>query len=116
MARLKKVLLWVVTILLGFVFLMTGTNKLGGHPSMAEKFADWGYAPWFLLVIGVIEVGGAIALVIPRIARFGGYALVPVMLGAAVTHVRAGEWPNPLFNLLFATGLFWIARSRTARP
>ena len=113
LSRWKKVLLWVVIAIFAFLFLAAGVNKLTSHPSITENFVGWGYAPWFLLLIGVVEVAGAVALLIPRLARFGGYALILVMFGAAFTHIRAGEWPNPIFNLVFATGLWWVARNRS---
>ena len=112
MARWKKVLLWVVSVLLAAVFVLAGSDKLTPASQMAAMFAAWGYAPWFRFLIGLVETLGGITLLVPRVARFGAVTLTVVMLGAAFTHVRAGEWPNPLFNLVFAAGLLWIARNR----
>lgn len=113
MKRALRVLLWIVTLLFAFVFLMVGVTKLTQNPAVLEQFAGWGYPTWFLLAIGAAEVLGALLLVWPRTAKFGAYLLIPIMAGAIFTHIRAGEWPNPLFNALFAAGLYWIARSRS---
>ena len=111
MSRTKRAFRWVVTVLLSVVFLMAGLNKLLGAESMVAQFQGYGYPTWFMYLIGIVEVGAVVSLYIPRFARYGGLALVAVMLGAAFSHIRAGEWPNPLFNLLFAAGAFWVGRS-----
>lgn len=110
----KKILLWVVTALLGVLFTFAGLNKILPSP-MAQQFAEWGYPVWFLYLIGGVEVACGIALFVPKIAARAALPLIVVMAGAAFTHVRAGEWPNPVFNLLFAAGLFWIHRERRRR-
>ena len=48
-------------------------------------FIGWGYAPWFSPVVGVLEMLGAIGLLVPRLAFYAAALLVVVMLGALVT-------------------------------
>jgi hypothetical protein len=38
-------------------------------------------------VTGLIEVGSAVALLVPSLAPFGAMALVPTMTGALLTHL-----------------------------
>lgn len=108
--RLRPILLWSLTGFLGFLFLTVGTAKLAGNERVIDRFATWGYPRSLVTIVGVVETLGAAALFVPPVARLGAYALISVMAGAAVTHFRAGEWPNPLYNLLFAVALYWIAR------
>ena len=116
MSRVKLVFVWIVTAVLGMVFLMVGSTKTFQPGMIAEQFAGWGYPAWFVPVIGVAELLGALLLLIPRTARYGAGLLVLVMAGAAFTHIRAGEWPNLAVNALFAAGLLWVGRARSGGP
>jgi uncharacterized membrane protein YphA (DoxX/SURF4 family) len=114
----KKVLIWIPTAILGFVFLVVGAGKLSGQESAIAQFAHWGYPAWFMFVIGGVEALGAVALLVPRTARYGALVLLAVMIGAAGTHIRAGEWTNVIANTVIGFGLWWIwkARSATSDP
>ena len=84
MARVGRVLLWVVTALPALGIGLSGTAKFFS-PSWHQLFVGWGYPMWFCYVIGVAEVGGAIALIVPRTAAYGAILLAAVMTGAVVT-------------------------------
>ncbi len=112
MAMWKLVLLWILTVLLTAVFLTAGGTKLAGLPVQADNFARWGYPGWFMYVVGVVEAGGAIALLVPRIAGFAAILLCGTMVGAALTHLVHGEMtavPVPLV-LLALVALVGYAR------
>jgi hypothetical protein len=64
------------------MFLLAGGSKLLGAPAMVTLFNTIGVGQWFRYVTGLIEVGSAIALLVPSIAVFGALALVPTMIGA----------------------------------
>ena len=90
-AKLKMVPVWILQILLAVAFLPAGGSKLPTSPIWTERFRTWGYPDHFYIVIGVVEVLGAIALVIPRAAGYGAATLSVVMIGACVTHLLHGE-------------------------
>jgi uncharacterized membrane protein YphA (DoxX/SURF4 family) len=93
---------WTLTVVLAAFFILAGGGKLLGAPRQAENFAHWGYAEWFLYVIGVVETAGAIGLLVPRVAVFAVLLLVGTMLGAALTHLVHHEMmavPVPLVIL-----------------
>ena len=79
--------LWVAQIALACLFLNAGGSKLAGAPEMVALFEAIGVGQWFRYVTGLIEVGSAIALLVPSLALFGAVALVATMLGAIATHV-----------------------------
>ncbi|MFQ5526754.1 MAG: DoxX family protein [Thermoanaerobaculia bacterium] len=56
-------------------------------------------------LIGVVELAGAIGLLIPKTTRWAAVGLVAVMLGAAYTHVSNGEGVQVLRPLIFMGGL-----------
>ena len=111
-----KTSLWVV---LAIFFLMAGGAKLLNPDAHAEDFANWGYPLWFLYVTGIIEVGGAIGLLIPATRRPATLVLSATMVGAAITHLRAGEMgavPVPLVLFAFLIVLGWTLRSSKISP
>ena len=77
---------------LALAFTMAGATKLTDNPMMAESFANWGYSGWFMYAVGSAEIAGAIAVLIPRIAAFGGLWLAAVMTGALGTHFVNAEY------------------------
>src|SRR5262249_48264456 len=90
-----------------------GAMKLRGSPDVAANFARWGYPPWFAYVTGVIEVGGAVGLFVPRVAPFAAVLLCCTMVGAAVTHLthgEAGHLAAPIVLLLWVGGVGWARR------
>jgi len=98
----KQAGIWALTVTLAAFFLLAGGLKLRGAPSQVDSFAHWGYAAWFLYVIGAIEAVGAIGLLVPRLACFAVLLLGGTMLGASLTHLVHNEMkavPIPLVIL-----------------
>src|SRR5262249_37471008 len=80
-----RIALWSIQIALAGMFLLAGGSKLLGAPSMVALFNAVGIGQWFRYATGLIEVGAAVALLIPALAVFGALALLPTMIGAIVT-------------------------------
>lgn len=105
----KRVGIWALAAILAAIFLVAGGGKLVGAPKQVDSFAHWGYASWFLYVIGAVEAVGAIGLLVPRVAVFSVLLLGVTMLGAALTHLVHHEMmavPVPLavLSLLAVVG------------
>lgn len=82
--------MWTLSALLAALFLFGGATKLTGA-GLAEASQHFGYPMWFFYLIGVIEVIGAIGLLVPRVAAETGSFLIVIMLGALISHLRAGD-------------------------
>jgi uncharacterized membrane protein YphA (DoxX/SURF4 family) len=110
--RSGVIALWVVQIALAGMFLVAGGSKLFGAPSMVALFDTIGIGQWFRYVTGLIEVGSALALLVPSIAVFGAVALVPTMIGAVAAELFiVGDSAVPPAVLLFgAVGIVWARR------
>lgn len=108
---------WVVQIGLAAIFVMAGTAKLRGVPMMVGLFETIGVGQWFRYLTGGLEVLGAVLLLVPRLAAFGGALLVPVMLGAVATHlfIVGGSPAMPIALLLGALFVAWVRRDDLAR-
>lgn len=96
--------LWVVQGLLALAFLMSGSMKLTTpYETLAAQMA-WAklFSPTTVQAIGVVEVAGALGLILPSALRIlpiltplAASGLVLTMLGAAATHLSIGEPPIP---------------------
>lgn len=92
--KVRMITAWVVAVLVAGLFIMAGIPKVNPNainPEMVENFEKWGYGLTFMKVIGVLEILGAIGLLIPRIWHLAALGLMGLMGGAAYTHLTAGE-------------------------
>jgi putative oxidoreductase len=110
--RAGLIALWIVQIALAGMFLLAGGSKLLGAPAMVGLFDAIGIGQWFRYLTGLIEVGSAVALLVPSIAVFGALALVATMVGAIVTHlfIVGGSPAMPAILLVGLAAVVWTRR------
>ena len=110
--RAGLIALWIVQIALAGMFLLAGGSKLLGAPAMVGLFDAIGIGQWFRYLTGLIEVGSALALLVPSIAVFGALALVATMVGAIVTHlfIVGGSPAMPAILLVGSAAVVWTRR------
>ena len=70
MNRAAAGICWLLQIAAAAIFLFAGSKKLMADPQMVAVFAKVGIGQWFRLLTGILEVGGGIALLVPRTAAF----------------------------------------------
>lgn len=102
--------LWIVTLLVAGLFLVTGGAKLVGLAD--AQFVAWGYTAGFAVIVGIFEVLFGLALLFKRSASGAAFGLMVVMLGAIGTHLTHGEWPMSLFPAAIFAALAFIAWGR----
>lgn len=86
--RLSNLALWAFQGLLAAFFAFAGINKLLGlQQEMIDNFARMGPGVWFRYMVGVLELIGAAALIIPRVSSLGALWLACIMVGAVITHI-----------------------------
>jgi putative oxidoreductase len=83
----RRIGAWTLQGIIAAAFLAAGFAKLAGVPFMVDLFAQIGLGQWFRVVTGVVEVTGAVALLIPGLASIGGLWLGGTMVGAVATHL-----------------------------
>ena len=102
-----EVLLWLLAAMLIMVFVRAGWDKFDASSGWARAFRFWGYAVWFRVLIGVLEIVAALLLVWPRSAAYGAAIIIVVMLGGMGTHVfvehRPSRITSELLHLIFAS-------------
>lgn len=80
-------IVWGVRILLAIAFGAAGGAKLAGVPQMVDTFTAIGIGQWFRYVTAVIEVLGAILMLVPTTGLYAGLLLGGTMAGATVSHL-----------------------------
>ena len=83
----RRIGAWALQGIVAAAFLAAGSAKLAGVPFMVDLFAQIGLGQWFRVVTGVVEVTGAVALLIPGLASIGALWLGGTMVGAVATHL-----------------------------
>jgi putative oxidoreductase len=107
----RLITIWILSGLLTLAFLAAGVSKLAGATAMVELFDKVGLGQWFRYVTGLLEVVGAIGLLISRYAFYAAVLLVIVMIGAIIAHVTVlGSSPAAPLVLLVLTGIIAYLR------
>ena len=96
--RVLNVALWVLQVLLALVFAMAGIVKLIGDPTAIDMFATIGIGQWFRYLVGVLEIAGAVGVLIPRFSSLAALGLVCVMVGATLTNLLVLD-ASPLLTI-----------------
>jgi uncharacterized membrane protein YphA (DoxX/SURF4 family) len=115
--------LWIVQGLLAVMFLMAGGMKaMRPKEELAERMPFVNdVSSGVVKTIGILEVLGAIGLVLPWatgilpwLTPVAAIGLVLTMIGAAITHFRRGEYPNIGSNVVLLLLAAFVAYGRFA--
>ena len=85
--RRSDALLWTLRILLAVLFLYQGVDKFSERPLWIGIFDDIGFGQWFRYFTGVVEIAGALMLLIPKTTLVAVGLLICTMIGALLVHV-----------------------------
>jgi uncharacterized membrane protein YphA (DoxX/SURF4 family) len=88
LSRPTRISLWVLRVLLAALFLAAAFMKLTGAPMIVAEFDLVGLGQWFRYVTGVLELAGAVLLLVPAVSRFGAILLLLIDAGAFVAQVE----------------------------
>ena len=112
--KAQKIIYWVVTGLLAAGMIMSGFMYVTKSPEMVGAFQTLGFPAYFMLILGIAKLLGAITLVTPVGSRFKEWAYAGFMftfIGAISTHLATNTpWISPLvFLILLASSyVLWI--------
>jgi hypothetical protein len=92
----KRITILVLSLFLALVFLLDlGVKQLFSGRGITDlewvDVSPWFANSWFVHVVGVIQLVGAVALLFPQIRCYGASLLAVDMLGAAATHLIAPQ-------------------------
>ncbi len=95
---------WIITGLLVFAIGSGGVAELARLPTNVEGIVHvLGYALYFLTILGLWKVLGAIALLVPRFPRLKEWAYAGIFFnvtGAAASHAAVGDYDVYAFHVL----------------
>ncbi|WP_436516300.1 DoxX family protein [Ekhidna sp. To15] len=99
----KKVLLFLMSANFANTFIQHGWEKFDAEGFWSTAFIErWGYGLYFMYFIGVLEFLGGIAILIPKVNKYGAFVLATVMLGAASTRIIFGTSLDDVIWILFS--------------
>jgi putative oxidoreductase len=114
-----NILAWMLTILLAITFTSAGGVKLLNNPAMVQEFAQVGLGQWFRYFTGILEVSGAIGLLIPRVRFWAALEIATVMVGATIANLTVLHLPAlaglTAVLLGLALALAWLRRPQPGR-
>ena len=112
-SRAATIALWILQVVLAAAFLVAGGAKLAGAAPMVAVYETIGVGQWFRYVTGIFEIGGAIALLTPRLSALAALWLMSIMVGAIITHVAILHTsPVGPIGLLIGLGIVAYVRRR----
>lgn len=115
--RALSITLWSLQLLLAFQFAGGGWLKLSGAPVMVALFDAIGAGQGLRLLVGALEVAGALGLLVPRLSGLAAVGLAALMLGATATNLLilgANPW-LALVLLLLSALVAWGRWTETRR-
>jgi len=118
--RGKSVAYWATTVLLAFVAGSGGIGQLTQQWGTLETVKILGYPEYFLIILGVGKVLGAIAILVPSLPRLKEWAYAGIffdLTGAAASHAFAGDYGGIAYHIWSTLGLALLALASWAlRP
>jgi uncharacterized membrane protein YphA (DoxX/SURF4 family) len=112
---------WIVQVLVALAFAMAGIGKLTQPREKLAARMAWveDFSANQVRLIGLVELLGAIGVILPSLTGilpwltpFAGAGLALVMVGAAVTHLRRGEYGVIAVNLVLLALAVFVAYGR----
>lgn len=124
MSKAKKITYWIATVWLSLGMVSTGIVQLTQQkegPGAVNAMMKLGYPMYFLTIIAVWKLLGAIAILTPRFPVLKEWAYAGfffAMSGAIVSHIAVADPAAELFPaglLMVLTGISWYTRPASRR-
>ncbi|RFU69298.1 DoxX family protein [Bacillus sp. V59.32b] len=106
------ILTYILQGILVLLFLMAGYGKLSGSEMHVEGFKKWGYPQWFRIVTGIVELVGAVLLIVGYWAEAsaitGALILGITGIGGILTHIKVKDSFKDTAMILLLTILAFV--------
>ena len=104
---LQYIILLVLTLIMGF----DGIMKVMGNEMHLEQFHTFGYATWFMILTGVLEILTAVFIWF-AFSRFqSSFLILLIMVFAAMSNVRVEAYYELFLNAGIGLFAFYTAYS-----
>jgi hypothetical protein len=114
--KTKKIIYWVLTGLVSFVFLGSAIGKFTANEEALKMATSFGLDSSTYTLIGIVELICLILFIIPRTGIIGTILLASYMGGAIATHLEHGEStvaPCVIQTILFLVAMYRFPELRT---
>ena len=110
--RSANVVVWILRVVVAALFLFAASMKLTSQPMMVQEFDMVGLGQWFLYFTGVLEVVGAVAILIPSVSVLGAVLVLAIDAGAFVAQVAAihSDWIHTIVIGAVIAALIYLQR------
>jgi uncharacterized membrane protein YphA (DoxX/SURF4 family) len=78
--RVFKIIYWVTTIIIAIIFFITGVGNLIPFEHITQDMSHLGYPAYFLKILGIWKILGALTIAFPVSPRYKEWAYVGMML------------------------------------
>jgi uncharacterized membrane protein len=114
MRTFGNILAWILAVFLAIVFTYAGGIKLIGARPMVQEFAQIGIGQWFRYLTGILEVSGAIGLLVPKYRFWAALQIAAVMACATAVNIVILHQPAlarlTAILMTLALALAWLRR------
>lgn len=112
---MKTKILFVLSILMGLLFINAGLNKLFQYmppppdlpEAIAKDFMAMKEIEWLMPLLAYAEIIGGLMLAIPKTRAVGALVLFPIMVGILLTHIFVAPSGLIMAIVMWAI-LIWI--------
>ncbi|MEV0227066.1 DoxX family protein [Streptomyces sp. NPDC050704] len=115
--RARLALRGLQVLLALFYVIASALPKLIAHSSAAESFDEIGWGSAGMYTIGLLELAGGVALLIPVLSSVAAVSLSALMVGAFITQIAVfdGEYAaTPLILIVPLALIAWARRGHNA--
>lgn len=109
----NKIIYWSVTGFVSLGFLMSSVMYLTKNPSLVEGFQKIGLPDYFMPILGLAKLLGAIAIVnpwLPKLKEWAYAGFTFVLIGATWTHLSTSTpFMAPLVFLVLLTVSYYFS-------
>lgn len=96
---------WLPRLAVAVLFFFVGKSKFSAQSSWIRTFQQIGFGQWLRYLTGGMQIGGAIAVMVPRTFLLGIAMLACTMLGAVMAWIFLLGTP---FNAIFPGALLAV--------
>ncbi|MCG8413180.1 MAG: DoxX family protein [Pseudomonadales bacterium] len=118
MEKVKNGTIWFFTVALAAGIGYSGIAKFLDPDGWGRRFEIFGVSSDLLFITAVFEVLGALLLLYPLTASYGGFIILVIMSVAVWAHLTSGVGDPSTAAIygLVAAVLVWVRRVRAWRP
>lgn len=106
----RTLMKWLPRIAVTLLFFFIGVSKFGRQSRWIATFEQIGFGQWLRFVTGILQVAGALLVLVPRVFLLGIMLLASTMIGAMAAWIFLLGVPfNAVFPGALLAGLIVVA-------